>query len=95
MSFKSVADTDTRTVRFRFSADSSPGLLPRLLEPFARRDLIPDSVAARRSGPTMQVEIAVTAMPCDMLPFVEASLRQVVGLRTLIRETAGDVLAAA
>ena len=32
----------TVAVRFMLDADCSPGLLPRLLQPFAKRDLIPD-----------------------------------------------------
>lgn len=75
----------SRAVRFHLSADASPGLLPRLLEAFARRDLIPDEVMARASGSGMDVEIALDAMPADMLPYVEGSLRQVVGLRALRR----------
>ena len=34
-------------VRFAVQADCSPGLLPRLLQPFAKRDLVPDRVQAR------------------------------------------------
>ena len=83
------------SVRFLLSADPSPGLLPRLLEPFARRDLVPDRVTARCIGPTMQVEIAMAAMPGEMLSFVEGSLRQVIGLRGLIRETASAAASAA
>jgi hypothetical protein len=75
-------------VRFVLSADPSPGLLPRLLAPFARRDLIPERVNARCVGSTMQVEIAMEAMPDGMLPLVEGNLRQVVGVRGLICETA-------
>ncbi len=76
---------ETHAVRFRLSADPSPGLLPRLLEPFARRDLIPDEVTARCSGSEMDVEIAMAAMPAEMLSYVEGNLRQVVGLRALSR----------
>lgn len=75
------------SVRFLLSADPSPGLLPRLLAPFARRDLIPDRVTARCSGSAMQVEIAVEAMPDEMLPYIEGNLRQVVGVHGLVRET--------
>ena len=30
------------SVRFMLDADPEPGLLPRLLQPFAKRDLTPD-----------------------------------------------------
>jgi hypothetical protein len=81
----SLKHDSSLAVRFSLSADSSPGLLSRLLEPFARRDLIPDEVAARCSGAVLEVEIALAAMPAEMLSYVEGNLRQVVGLRTLVR----------
>jgi hypothetical protein len=95
MSADLLGSSEPNSVRFLLSADPSPGLLPRLLEPFARRDLIPDRVTARFSGSTMQVEIAMAAMPGEMLSFVEGSLRQVIGLRGLIRETASAAASAA
>jgi len=79
-----------RSVAFRLTADSSPGLLPRLLEPFARRDLTPDRVTARRQGSAMLVEIALAAMPDGILHLVEGNLRQVVGVRALERDMAAS-----
>ena len=40
-------------VRFMLDADADPGLLPRLLQPFARRDLVPDRMWSHRAGDTM------------------------------------------
>ena len=64
-------------------ADAAPGLLPRLLQPFARRDLMPDRMWSHRSGETMHVEIAMEAMPDDAVHLVEGNLRQVVGVRSI------------
>ena len=89
-----VADRP-QSVRFALSADSSPGLLPRLLQPFARRDLTPDAVVARCIGTLMHVEIAVAAMPWEALTYVEGNLRQIVGVRSLIRDTADTIPVAA
>jgi hypothetical protein len=61
-------------------AEAEPGLLPRLLAPFARRDLIPDRVRSRREGASLVVEIAMDAMPSEMLHVVEGNLRQVIGV---------------
>ena len=71
-------------VRFTVTADASPGLLPRLLQPFARRDLVPDSFETRRTGEAMRIDIAMTAMPAEMVHLVEGNLRQVVGVRSLV-----------
>lgn len=73
------------SVRFTLVADVAPGLLPRLLAPFARRDLTPDSVECWRSGEEMRVEIAMAAMPAEMVHLVEGNLRQVVGVHSLVR----------
>jgi hypothetical protein len=68
-------------VRFLLDAECSPGLLPRMLQPFAKRDLIPDRMWSHRAGDTMHVEIAVEAMPDEEVHLVEGNLRQIVGVR--------------
>lgn len=70
-------------VRFMLDAEASPGLLPRLLQPFARRDLMPDRMWSHRNGAVMHVEIAVEAMPKEMVHLVEGNLQQVVGVQRL------------
>lgn len=79
----SAASRQALAVRFMLDVDPSPGLLPRLLQPFARRDLVPDRMWAHRAGATMHVEIALDAMPCDVVHLVEGNLRQVVGVRCI------------
>jgi hypothetical protein len=70
-------------VRFMLDADASPGLLGRLLQPFGRRDLIPDRMWSHRAGDTVHVEIAMQAMPATVVHLVEGNLRQVIGVRSL------------
>jgi len=72
-------------VRFLLDADASPGLLSRLLQPYAKRNLVPDRMWSHRSGDTMHVEIAMEAMPAEVVHLVEGNLRQVVGVRTVSR----------
>ncbi len=75
------------SVRFLLDADSSPGLLSRLLQPYAKRDLTPDRMWSHRSGETMHVEIAMEAMPAAVVHLVEGNLRQVIGVRSVSRLT--------
>ena len=70
-------------VRFMLDADAAPGLLSRLMQPFAKRDLVPDRMWSHRSGDTMHVEIAMHAMPADAVHLLEGNLRQVIGVRAL------------
>jgi hypothetical protein len=76
-------------VRFMLDADADPGLLSRLLQPFAKRDLVPDRMWSHRSGATVHVEIAVQAMPGEIVHLVEGNLRQVVGVRGLTQLRSG------
>ncbi len=71
----------TVAVRFMLDADSSPGLLPRLLQPFAKRDLMPDRMWSHRAGELVHVELAMEQMPEEVVHLVEGNLRQVVGVR--------------
>ena len=79
----SAAARPSVAVRFMLDADAAPGLLPRLLQPFAKRDLVPDRMWSHRAGETLHVEIAMEAMPGDVVHLIEGNLRQVVGVRRL------------
>lgn len=79
----SVEDHPTQSVCYELQADAEAGLLPRLLVPFARRDLVPDHVKTRRIGDVIEASLAMDAMPAEMVHLVEGNLRQIVGLRRL------------
>ena len=72
-------------VRFLLDAECSPGLLPRMLQPFAKRDLVPDRMGSHRSGDMMHVEIEVEAMPDEEIHLVEGNLRQIVGVHQVLQ----------
>jgi hypothetical protein len=76
-------------VRFMLDADASPCLLPRVLQPFARRDLMPDRMWSHRTGDTVHIEVAVAAMPADEVHLIEGNLRQIVGMRQVFHVRPG------
>jgi hypothetical protein len=76
---------DTVCVRFAVMAEADPGLMPRLLQPLARRDLIPESVRALREGEMMRVDLLAT-MPAGMVHLVAGNLGQIVGVRSVLVE---------
>ena len=80
-------------VRFTVSAEASPGLLPRLLQPFAKRDLTPDVFEARATTTGMRIDIAMESMPAEMVHLVRGNLGQVVGVTavTCRQEITGQV----
>ena len=75
-----VTDEALVAARFTVTADAAPGLLPRVLEPFAKRDLIPDTVRVARQGTAMRAEIALHAMPHGMVHLVAGNLGQIIGV---------------
>jgi hypothetical protein len=75
-------------------AEASPGLLSRLLQPLAKRDLIPDSVIARREGEQMRAELELGAMPAEMVHLVAGNLGQVVGVVSVQVQSAAALRAA-
>lgn len=79
------------SVRFLVLAESSPGLLPRLLQPLAKRDLVADAITARRDGDDMRVELVLEAMPQEMVHLVAGNLGQVMGVME-VRVVAGSAL---
>ena len=81
------------SVRFTLVADPCPGLLPRLLQPFAKRDLTPDMLESRLAHGALRVDIAMQRMPAEMVHLVEGNLSQTVGVRsvTLRQEITGGV----
>jgi hypothetical protein len=86
MSFDTMPEHPSAVfVRFLLDADASPGLLSRLLQPYAKRDLVPDRMWSHRAGDTIHVEIAMEAMPAEMVHLVEGNLSQVVGVRNVSR----------
>ncbi len=70
---------------FMFEADPSPGLLPRLLAPFARRDLTPHRMWSHLGRDGMHVEIALEAAPETDVAMVAGNLGQVVGVRSVVQ----------
>lgn len=82
--------SDLVAVRFVVTAEASPGLLPRLLQPLTKRDLTADAFHAVREGELVQAEVLLQAMPAEMVHLVAGNLGQVVGVvsvRTEHRQT--------
>jgi hypothetical protein len=75
--------------RFDLRAEPSPGLLPRLLQPFAKRDVTPDLFQARRAGEEMDITITCHELEPGMAALIAGNLGQVIGVsRVLV--TPGD-----
>ena len=79
----SMAVSAASSVLFDVLADSNPGLLPRLLQPLARRHLVPERFAAHRQGDVLAVEIGLADISHEALGLIAGNLGQVVGVRSI------------
>ncbi|MGI9128913.1 MAG: hypothetical protein ACR2IG_11935 [Roseomonas sp.] len=83
--------SDSFPTRFDLRAEASPGLLPRLLQPFAKRDVTPDLFQARRVGEEMDITIICHQLESGMAALIAGNLGQVIGV-TRVLVTPGDQL---
>lgn len=74
----SSPDADLRaTARFSVSAEPSPGLMPRVLELFAKRGLVPDEFHGRLAAGRLTIEIRVDRIDQALADYVGRCLRQI------------------
>ena len=80
---------DVSTACFAIRAVAEPGILPRLIELFAKRDLVPSALWVARVGPGrafMLVDIHIDGLAPDFREIVAETMRQMVSVeRVLIR----------
>lgn len=80
----SVSDAEPSGFRFLVTADADPGLLPRILQVFAKRSLVPGTLHADRlSADLLSIDLNVPAMPAARAMHIAACLRETVGVRTV------------
>lgn len=82
-------NSSSSTVRAMFfvSAESDPGLLPRLVEPFAKLGLVPDRVHADREAHAdrnLNVDLRIAEVTPRHAHLLEKALRSVIGVRSVI-----------
>ena len=70
--------------RFDLRAEPSPGLLPRLLQPFAKRDVTPDLFQARRMETEMDITITCDDLEPGVAALIAGNLGQVIGVSRIV-----------
>lgn len=78
--------------RFLVVAPADPGLLSRLVEPFAKLGMVPSRVHASREdgdGSELTVDLRLSGVPARTAELIELGLRRVVGVRQLIAVVEG------
>jgi acetolactate synthase small subunit len=84
----SVADSDRFvTACFSVQARAEPGVMPRLLELFAKRGLVPQLWRSATSGPDealLTVEIRMSGLERDTMDYLAACMRQIASVQVVL-----------
>ena len=78
------------TFRFSLKARSEPGVMPRVLELFAKRGLVPrkwHSVTFGPGGGALKIDLEIDGIEPDSIDYVANCMRGIAGVETVL--TAG------
>lgn len=73
---------------FAVQARAEPGVMPRVMELFAKRGLVPGFWHSAVSGAALSIEIRIAGLERDMADYIARCMRQVVGVDMVL--TASD-----
>ena len=89
LSVAANADEDfSASVYFTVQARAEPGVMPRVMELFAKRGLVPDFWHSAVSGAALSIEIRIAGIERDTFDYIARCMRQIVGVDTVL--TASD-----
>jgi hypothetical protein len=72
------------TACFSVHAAAEPGVMPRVLELFAKRGLVPTSWISRVSGPDLTIDVQVLDLAAADAAYFARALRQIVAVETVL-----------
>lgn len=75
---------------FAVRAAAAPGILPRLLELFAKRNLVPTKCHSAVIGPNgedLQVDIQMEGIDSELAGYIARCLRQIYGVDSVLTST--------
>ena len=81
---------------FSVHAVAEPGVMPRVLEFFAKRGLVPSSWTSRVGAEQdLTIDIQVVGMSAEVADYVTSCLRQIVGVQVVLASRKRTAIASA
>ena len=75
---------------FAIRADATPGMMPQVLELFAKRNLVPTkwhSAVIGLNGEDLQVDIQMEGIEAELAGYIARCLRQIYGVDSVLTTT--------
>jgi acetolactate synthase small subunit len=74
----------TATACFSVHAWAEPGVMPRVIELFAKRGMVPTSWHSRNSGGELTIDLQMRGLDGASVGYIAACLRQIVSVTTVL-----------
>ncbi|MSO65851.1 MAG: hypothetical protein EXQ85_08670 [Alphaproteobacteria bacterium] len=91
----SVPSHPSTAIRFAVEAHASPDVASRLLQPFAKRGLVPREFVLMRRGDRLSVQIEIEGLAYAEAARIAGSMRQIVDVEAVLTAERDDAEAAA
>lgn len=72
------------TACFSVHASAEPGVMPRVLELFAKRGLVPTSWHSSVNGPDLTIDVQMRGLDRTLVEHISASLRQIASVDVVL-----------
>ena len=84
----STLNSNHSTAHFSVTARAEPGVLPRVLEYFAKRGLTPDAFSANRNDAVLTIDIQMIGMDLELAEYIGRCLDRIFEVdNVLVSET--------
>ena len=77
-------DPTTHCVCFSVQARAEPGVMPRVVELFAKRGLVPQKWHSMAAGEALTIDVHIGGLGCDLALYIARSMRQIIGVETVL-----------
>ena len=83
---ESGADREFARLAFCFSvhAAAEPGVMPRILELFAKRGLVPHKWQSAASGSVLTIDVQIAGLEHDTADYIARCMRQIAGVDAVL-----------
>jgi acetolactate synthase regulatory subunit len=72
------------TVSYSLQARPEPGVMPRVLELFAKRGLVPHKWHSTASASVLTIDVQMGGLERDVADYIARCMRQVIGVETVL-----------
>lgn len=82
-------ENDPLFVSFTVQARAEPGVMPRVVELFAKRGLVPQTWHSRAAGPLLTIDVEVGGLGRELCDYIARCMRQIIGVETVLTSETG------